>query len=105
MPTVAAMPMGSRSIIDHNYMNSGMNNGGGSIPIPEDAWYYSDKSGKTQGPFSTERMRKWWLRGKLSAELWVKPAPNAGFPLILENKGYVPIRQLYADDLERAFGG
>ena len=87
---MAAVPSGSHSVMQQNYQSK--NN-----PPPDDSWYYSDKNGKVQGPFSTERMRKWWIRGKLSPDLWVKPAPNAGFPLIFENKGYAPIKQLYVN--------
>lgn len=60
-------------------------------------WYYRDRSGKVQGPFSTSRMRKWWEAGKLSRSLCVRSAASP------TGKNFVPICEMFADNVEGAF--
>ncbi|CAD7972317.1 unnamed protein product [Amoebophrya sp. A25] len=83
----------------------------------ETLWFYSDRQGEVRGPFSTDKMRRWWLRKKLSRHLWVKPprvwrdklsrlSPRIAKrfqEMPQEHQGYLPIRELFADDLEAAF--
>jgi|AACY02.9.fsa_nt_gi GYF domain. len=86
-------------------VQQGGNVGDGTKPgdyvHPDDAWYYSDKNRKKRGPFSTERMRRWFVRNKIPPTLWVKPAPRHGF-VVAANKGFAPIHALYPD-LSKAF--
>ncbi|CAD7926059.1 unnamed protein product [Amoebophrya sp. A120] len=76
------------------------------LHLSNSTWYYSDKEGLVRGPFSTARMRKWWLGKKLSRHLWVKPDEtwcqvlnfNPNLPENLENQGYAPIEALFVGE-------
>lgn len=85
------------------YGNVGDGTKPGDIIKVEDQWFYSDKSRVRRGPFSTERMRKWWLKHKLPRALWVKPCYRSGF-VVSANQGYAPIFAFWpGDELPNAF--
>ena len=53
-------------------------------PGPLGAWYYVDDVGFEQGPFTTQRMRKWLRKGYITTSRIVRPhyvSPSEGKPL------------------------